>query len=229
MYMKQNTNKIVVSKLFLVLSTVYITCLVLSNLIAGKICSFFGQALPAAVILFPITYILADVFTEVYGYQKMRLVIWLGFASTFFAVLIYLITIALPYPDFFGNQEAYRAVLGTTPRVAVASFVGYLFGEFSNSILMSKLKVMTNGKKLWLRTIGSTVVGEFFDSFLFISISFFGTMDTSQLLKMILLQYGFKVAYEVVFTPATYAITHWLKKKENTDIYDTDVSYSLFS
>lgn len=223
--MQEKTNT--VSKTFMVLTAIYITCLLLSNLIAGKVCLFFGMTLPAAVILFPITYILADVFTEVYGYRKMRTVIWLGFGSTFFAILVYMATIALPSPAFFENAEAYKIVLSTTPRMALASFAGYLFGEFSNSMILSKLKVVTRGKKLWLRTILSTVVGEFFDSVIFITISFAGTMAAGALWQMVLFQYLFKVLYEVVCTPLTYVVIGWIKKKENTDTYDDAVKYTL--
>ena len=209
------------------LTVVYVTCLLLSNLIAGKMWAMTEHiTLPAAVILFPVTYIFGDIFTEVYGFQKTRTVIWLGFGCSFFAVAVYLLTIALPHPGFWGNQSAYETVLGTTPRVAIASFVGYLFGEFSNSMILSKLKVMTEGKRLWVRTILSTLVGEGFDSVIFIVISFWGTMDNGTVLLMILYQYLFKVCFEIVFTPVTYVIVKWLKKKEKTDTYDYDVKYN---
>lgn len=217
-----------VSKLFACLMGVYITCLLLSNLIAGKMMALGSVTLPAAVILFPVTYILADVFTEVYGFRNMRTVIWMGFACSAFAVLIYMITIALPHPDFWGNQEAFAAVLGTTPRVFLASLAGYLFGEFSNAVILSRLKVRTGGKKLWVRTIGSTIVGEAFDTVIFISLSFWGTMETSVLLQMMLYQYLFKVCYEVVFTPVTYAVVNRLKMVEGIDIYDNNISYNPF-
>lgn len=142
-------------------------------------------------------------------------------------MLVYLITIVLPHPGFWENQEAYAAVLGTTPRVAAASFVGYLFGEFSNSMVLSKLKVATNGKRLWVRTILSTLVGEGFDSVIFITISFLGTMDAAALLQMILFQYIFKVCYEIVFTPATYAIVNYIKRKEDIDTFDYNIKYSV--
>lgn len=217
-----------VSNLFVVVAVIYVTCLLLSNLIAGKMWAVTADiTLPAAVILFPITYIFGDVFTEVYGFRNARTIIWLGFACSFFAVLIYLITIALPHPGYWGNQEAYAVVMGTTPRVALASFTGYLFGEFSNSMILSRLKVKTRGKKLWLRTILSTVVGEGFDSVIFIMISFWGTMENSVVLQMILFQYLFKVGYEVLFTPVTYGVVNWLKKKENTDTYDYDVKNNV--
>ena len=157
-----------VSKMFMYIGIMYVTCLLLSNIIAGKMWAVSENiTLPAAVILFPITYIFGDIFTEVYGFKKARSIIWAGFICSFFAVLIYLFTIWLPHPGYWENQDAYKVVMGTTPRVAIASFAGYLFGEFSNSMILSKLKVLTKGKNLWIRTILSTVVGEGFDSVIF--------------------------------------------------------------
>ena len=217
-----------VSKLFLIITVVYVTCLLLSNLVAGKMWAVTSNiTLPAAVILFPITYIFGDIFTEVYGFKNARIIIWLGFACSFFAVGVYMITIGLPHPDFWTNQEAYATVLGTTPRVAAASFIGYLFGEFSNSMVLSKLKVMTGGKKLWVRTILSTLVGEGFDSVIFVTVSFWGTMENATLLQMIFFQYLFKVCYEIIFTPATYAIVNWIKRKEEIDTFDYNVKYRI--
>ena len=217
-----------VSRTFLVIAVIYVTCLLLSNLIAGKMWAVTGSiTLPAAVILFPITYIFGDIFTEVYGFKKARTVIWLGFGCSFFAVAVYLITIALPHPGFWENQEAYAAVLGTTPRVAAASFIGYLFGEFSNSVVLSKLKVATKGRKLWIRTILSTLVGEGLDSVIFVTISFLGTMDNATVMSMILYQYLFKVGYEVLFTPLTYAIVNRLKKAEAADVFDYNIRYNI--
>lgn len=219
-----------VTQTFMVIAVIYVTCLLLSNLIAGKMWAVTESImLPAAVILFPITYIFGDIFTEVYGFKKARIIIWLGFGCSFFAVAVYLLTIALPHPGFWDGQEAYQTVLGTTPRVAIASFVGYLFGEFSNSVVLSKLKVATGGKKLWIRTILSTLVGEGLDSIIFITISFWGTMDNAAVLRMILFQYLFKVIYEALFTPVTYAVVNWLKRKEEIDVYDHDVKYSIIS
>lgn len=212
----------------MLIGIVFVTCLLLSNLIAGKMWAVTGEiTLPAAVILFPLTYILGDVFTEVYGFRKARLIIWAGFACSFFAVLIYLITISLPHPGYWESQEAYATVMGTTPRVAIASFAGYLFGEFSNSMILSRLKVKTGGKKLWLRTITSTLIGEGFDSVIFIMISFWGTMENSVVLKMILFQYLFKVLYEVIFTPVTYAVVKFVKKKEGIDTFDEGIKYNI--
>ena len=217
-----------VSRLFLIIAVLFVVCLVLSNLIAGKMWAVTESiTLPAAVILFPITYILGDIFTEVYGFKKARVIIWLGFACCFFAVAVYLLAIALPYPGFWENQPAYATVLGTTPRVAIASFLGYLFGEFSNSILLSRLKVKTGGRFLWVRTILSTVVGEGFDSVIFIVISFWGTMENSVVFSMIIFKYLFKVGYEVICTPATYAAVKWLKRKEGIDTFDHGIRYKI--
>ncbi|WP_034447921.1 queuosine precursor transporter [Butyrivibrio sp. AE2032] len=217
-----------VSRLFMCIGIIFVTCLLLSNLVAGKMWAVTENiTLPAAVILFPLTYIIGDVFTEVYGFRNARTIIWLGFGCSFFAVMIYLITIALPHPGYWENQEAFATVLGTTPRVAAASFAGYLFGEFSNSIVLSKLKVATKGKNLWIRTILSTVIGEGLDSVIFITIAFWGTMDNSVVLQMILFQYLFKVSYEVIFTPVTYLVVKLVKKAEGIDTYDEGIKYSL--
>ena len=225
---KKDLARLTLSAPFLVICVLYVTLLILSNLIAGKMWApLAGVTLPAAVMLFPVTYIFGDIFTEVYGYARARLVIWLGFAMCALAVIVYMITIALPYPDFWTNQEAFAAVLGTTPRVFAASLVGYLFGEFSNSMILSKLKVKTGGRHLWMRTIGSTVVGEAFDSVIFITVSFAGTMPGAALGQMILFQYLFKVVFEVVLTPVTYLVIGKLKQVEGVDHFDTDVSYSV--
>ncbi|MEE1273909.1 MAG: queuosine precursor transporter [Olegusella sp.] len=225
---KKDLARLTLSAPFLVICVLYVTLLILSNLIAGKMWTPLPSVtLPAAVMLFPVTYIFGDIFTEVYGYARARLVIWLGFTMCFLAVVVYMVTIALPYPDFWTNQEAFAAVLGTTPRVFAASLIGYLFGEFSNSMILSKLKVRTGGRHLWMRTIGSTVVGEAFDSVIFITVSFAGTMPGAALLQMICYQYLFKVVFEVVLTPVTYAVIGRLKQIEGVDHFDTDVSYRV--
>ena len=221
---KQSTH----SSIFLMLTALYITCLLISNIIASKLIQIAGIVLPSAVILFPVTYILADVFTEVYGFRKMRTVIWLGFGANAFMSLIFLVAIALPSPLFFGEQEAYRIVLSNSPRIFLASLAGYWAGEFSNSIILSALKKATKGRLLWTRTIASTIVGEGLDTLLFISIAFWGTMPRASLIQMMLAQYLFKVAYEVAFTPLTYLIVGSIKRRENIDTFDRDVVYNPF-
>lgn len=160
-------DKFPISPLFLLFTTFFVTCLLLANIIAGKLIQVFGIILPAAIIIFPITYILGDVFTEVYGFERTRLVIWMGFVANLLMMAVFTLTIILPYPDFWKDQTAYRLVLGITPRVVAASTIAYIAGEFSNSFILSRLKIFTRGKMLWVRTIGSTMVGEGIDTVLF--------------------------------------------------------------
>jgi uncharacterized integral membrane protein (TIGR00697 family) len=213
---------------FLALFAVFLTCLIVSNVIAGKLISIFGVVLPSAVILFPITYILGDVFTEVYGYRKTRFIIWVGFAANVLMSLVFLAAIALPYPPFFKDQGAYATVLGMTPRIVLASLVAYWTGEFANSITLSLLKKATGGKYLWTRTISSTLVGQAFDTALFIAIGFALTVPGAVLAQMMLAQYLFKVAYEVVLTPVTYAVVGAIKRREGVDTFDKGVVYNPF-
>ena len=216
------------SPLFLTEFALFLTSLLISNIIAGKLIQVAGIVLPAAVILFPITYILGDVFTEVYGFRRTRIIIWLGFAANLLMSLLFLATIALPYPQFFKDQAAFATVLGMTPRIVLASLVGYWAGEFGNSIVLSMMKKTMGGKYLWMRTIGSTIVGEGLDTVLFIGIAFWGGMPTSVLLQMMLAQYLFKVLYEALFTPLTYFVVARVKKLEGIDVYDHGVVYNPF-
>lgn len=216
------------SPLYFVLSTLFVTSLLLSNITAGKMADLFGLTLPAAVVFFPITYILGDVLTEVYGFHRARLTIWLGFVANLFMVVVFMITVALPYPEFWQGQEAYKMVLGMTPRLVVASTVAYFAGSFLNAALLSKLKVATAGRWLWLRTIVSTLVGEGVDTALFIVIAFWGTMPFNLLTNLILAQYLWKVTYEIVLTPLTYLVVGWLKRREKVDVYDHDANYNPF-
>lgn len=216
------------SPLYYVLSTLFVTSLLLSNITAGKMASLLGLTLPAAVVFFPITYILGDVLTEVYGFYRARLTIWLGFFANLFMVVVFMVTIALPYPDFWTGQEAYRTVLGMTPRLVAASAVAYFAGSFLNSALLSRLKVVTAGRWLWLRTIASTLVGEGADTALFIVTAFGGTMPFNMLANLVLAQYVWKVTYEILVTPLIYLVVGWLKRREKVDVFDHDVSYNPF-
>jgi hypothetical protein len=216
------------SSTFLVLFSLFITCLLVSNIIAGKLIAIFGLVLPSAVILFPVTYILGDVFTEVYGFRKTRIVIWGGFAANLLMSLIFIAAVALPVPDFFKGGQAYATVLGMTPRMVVASLIAYWMGEFANSITLSLLKKATRGRYLWTRTISSTVVGQGFDTVIFIAIGFVGNVPTPVLAQMMIAQYLFKVGYEVLLTPLTYAIVGAIKRKEGIDVFDSGVAYNPF-
>jgi len=216
------------SSTFLALFALFVTCLLVSNIVAGKLIVVFGLVLPSAVVLFPITYILGDVFTEVYGFRKTRIVIWSGFAANALMSAIFLVAIVLPFPAFFKDQEAYAKVLGFTPRIVAASLVAYWAGEFANSITLSALKKLTKGRYLWTRTISSTIVGQGLDTAIFIGLGFVGIVPSAVLFQMMIAQYAFKVAYEVVLTPVTYAVVRGLKRREGIDAFDTGIRYNPF-
>lgn len=217
------------SSTFLSLAVLFVTLLLISNIIAGRLILVFGLVLPSAVILFPVTYILGDVLTEVYGFRKARIVIWMGFAANILMSLTFLAAIALPFPSFFTDQDAWAKVLGITPRIVAASLIAYWVGEFANSITLSALKKATKGKYLWMRTISSTILGEGLDTTLFIAIAFTGIVPSPLILQMILAQYLFKVTYEVVLTPFTYLVVGLLKRREKTDAFDVGTIYNPFS
>lgn len=227
--MEKNRYQSGASPLFVVLACLFVTSFLISNIIAGKLIQVWSMVLPAAVIIFPITYIFGDVLTEVYGFKRSRLVIWVGFAVNILMAVVFILTVYLPYPDFWGGQDAYATVLGFTPRIVLASLVAYFAGEFSNSVLLSKMKLLTQGKWLWTRTIGSTIVGEGIDTILFISIAFGGILPVATIGVMILAQYLWKVVYEIAATPLTYWLVKWVKTKEGMDTFDHGISYNPFN
>ncbi len=220
------------------LTAVFVTTLVISNIIAVKLVQIAGLTLPAAVVLFPIAYIFGDVLTEVYGYAAARRVIWTGFFCNLLAVAAIWIGGLLPAASFWTagafrsagqSQLAYQAILGFTPRLLAASFAAYLIGEFLNSYVLSRLKLRTHGRFLWVRTISSTIVGEGADSAVFITVAFFGILSTNQLGVTVLSQWLFKVVYEVLATPLTYLVVNALKRAENEDYFDTNTDYNPIS
>lgn len=217
------------SSRFLLLAALFVTCLVISNITAVKLIMVAGLVLPAAVIIFPISYILGDVLTEVYGYARARQVIWLGFLCNLFAVLAIAAAGALPAAGFWGAQDAWDTILGATPRILGASFVAYLIGELVNAYVLARLKVATEGRFLWVRTIGSTLVGQLLDSAVFISIAFVGIMPMEIMLGAVVTQWLVKSAYEALATPLTYAVVGYLKRAEGVDVYDRDLHFSPFS
>lgn len=209
------------------ITALFVTTLVVSNVIAGKQVAFTAAViLPAAVTLFPLTYILGDVLTEVYGYQRCRRVIWIGFACNAAAVAAIAIGGALPPAGFWDGQAAYVRTLGAVPRIVAASFLAYLVGEFVNSFVLAKLKVATSGRLLWLRTIGSTVLGQLVDSGVFITVAFLGVFPGDQVLRLVVAQWLFKVAYEAAATPLTYAVVGWLKRREGIDHFDAGTDFT---
>jgi len=182
--------------------------------------------MPAAIVIFPISYILGDVFTEVYGYRQARRVIWLGFFCNLFLVVVVYIGLVIPAASFWDGQAAYERILGYTPRILAASFLASLTGEFSNSFVLAKIKIATKGKWLWARTITSTLIGEGLDSLIFITLSFVGTMPVEALLLAILTQWIVKSIYEAMVTPITYKVVNFLKAHEGIDVYDYDTKFS---
>ncbi len=216
-----------ISYRLVIIIAVFITCLITANIIAVKIISLGPFTLPAAIFVFPISYIFGDVLTEVYGYRVARRVIWLGFICNLVFVFFAWIGQILPPASFWEGQEAYKSILGYTPRLLAASFCGYLAGEFANSFVLARMKIMTRGRWLWSRTIGSTIIGEGLDTAIFITLAFIGTGATVP--TMILNHWLGKVLIEAVFTPATYAIVNSLKKREGIDTYDYQTKYNPFT
>ena len=212
----------------------FVTVLICSNLIGpAKIVQFDWApfAFGAGVLFFPISYVFGDILTEVYGYARARRVIWAGFAGLAFASIMASVVVALPPAPFWENQKAYEIAFGTTWRIAAASMFAYFCGEFANSFVLAKLKILTAGKWLWTRTIGSTIVGEAVDSTLFYPLAFYnsGLIPNEMLPAIMLAQFGLKVAVEVVFTPITYKVVAALKRAENEDHYDRGTNFTPFS
>jgi len=215
-----------VSFWFVVIASLFVTCLITANIIAVKLISLFGFPVPAGIIIFPLSYLFGDILTEVYGYAATRYVIWLGFLCNLLAVIAIVLGGLAPAAPFWHDQAAYDTILGFTPRLLLASFIAYLVGEFTNSFVLAKLKITTKGRWLWTRTIGSTLIGEGFDTLIFISIAFWGIIPLSLMLTAILTQWVFKVLYEVVATPFTYLVVGFLKRREGIDTYDYRTNFN---
>ena len=217
---------------FVMVAALFVTCLIVANIIAVKILALpFGLFVPAGVVIFPLSYLFGDVLTEVYGYAAARRVIWLGFFCNLIAVVAFLLAGALPAAPFWPGQASYNAILDFTPQLLIASFCAYLLGEFLNSFVLAKMKIATSGRWLWTRTIGSTLVGEGADTIVFIGLAFglfgiAGTFTFGELVTAILTQWAFKVLYEVVATPLTYLIVNRLKRAEGRDPFDTNTNFS---
>lgn len=206
----------------------FVAVLLISNIAATKLVGFGSFPFDGGTFLFPLSYIFGDILTEVYGFGRARRVIWLGFAANALAALTFAVVTALPPASIWPNQEAFASILGFVPRIVLASLVAYLFGEFTNSVILAKLKVATKGKKLWARTISSTLVGEAVDTLLFVMIAFYGVIPMNELWMMLAFNYVFKCGVEILLTPVTYAVVGYLKKAEQVDIYDTNTRFNLF-
>ncbi|HEX2923041.1 MAG TPA: queuosine precursor transporter [Chloroflexota bacterium] len=207
----------------------FVTTLIVSNIVAVKLADFGGLVLPAAVVIFPVSYLFGDVLTEVYGYAQARRVIWLGFGCNLMAVIAIWVSQNLPPAAFWApNQPAFEAILGFTPRLLLASLAAYLVGEFANAAVLSRMKLLTKGRFLWTRTIGSTLIGQGLDSAVFITVAFYGVIPLAILPVTIVTQWLFKTAYEVAATPLTYLIVNWLKRVEGMDVFDRETPLNPF-
>jgi uncharacterized integral membrane protein (TIGR00697 family) len=213
------------SPLFVVAAGLFIACLIAANIISVKLIAIGDWFVPAGVVVFPISYILGDVLTEVYGYRSARRVIWLGFLANLVVVAAIWVAGIWPAAPFWQDQPAWNAILGFTPRLLLASFAAYLVGEFANSFVLARMKIFTEGRWLWTRTIGSTIVGEGLDSLVFITLAF-GGLPNFDLPTTIVTQWLIKVAYEVIATPLTYLIVGYLKRTEGIDVYDRDTRFN---
>lgn len=216
----------------------FVVVLLISNLVASKLCYFgtvsiagvqFDIILSGAQLLFPLTYIFGDIFTEVYGYAGSRRAIWHGFLSTALLTILGVTITKLPPAPEFGNQAAFESIFGFLPRLIVASLVAYWCGEFSNAFVMAKMKILTGGKMLWARTIASTAVGQLVDTVIVMTIAFWGRIDWQVIESLIVTGYLVKVGYEVLATPITYLVINFLKRAEGIDLFDDKTDFNPFA
>ncbi len=207
----------------------FVVVLLISNLVGPKICQIGPLRPSAAEFLFPLTYICGDVFTEVYGYGSSRRAIWLGFFAMALLAAMGQLAVALPPAPEWKRQEAFATVFGLVPRFAAASLVAYWAGEFTNSYTLAKLKLVTRGRWLWTRTVGSTMTGQAVDTAVVVLVAFVGLQPPAMLVRMVLSSYLIKVAVEVAATPVTYMVVGWLKRAEKVDVFDTRTNFNPFA
>ncbi len=212
-----------------VVAGLFVAVLLTSNILGQKVARIGPLDISAAMILFPVSYIFGDILTEVYGYACSRRIIWVGFVANALMAALGWIAIRLPPSPDWPNQRAFETVIGFVPRVVLASLVAFWAGEFSNSYVLAKMKILTSGRWLWTRTIGSTIVGEAVDSILVVAITFFAVLPPWSIVRVVISMYLLKVAYEVAATPITYLVVKWLKRKEGVDVYDRDTNFNPFS
>ena len=206
----------------------FVAVLLISNIASTKILLFGPFTFDGGTLLFPVSYIFGDILTEVYGYGRARRVIWTGFfAATLMAVVLFVVG-RLPAAADWPYQESFDAILGQTPRIVAGSLLAFWLGEFSNSVTLSRMKIRTGGRFLFLRTIGSTIIGQGVDTVVFILVAFAGVLPAGLLWKVFISNYLFKVAFEMLATPLTYLVVNWLKEREERDTFDIGISYNPF-
>jgi len=208
----------------------FVTVLLCGNLIgASKVATLFGFTFGAGVLFFPISYVFGDVLTEVYGYARARRVVWAGFLGLIFAAFMSACVLAFPPAPGWPHQAAFETVLGGTWRIVGASLIAYFCGEFCNSFVLAKMKILTSGRLLWMRTIGSTIAGELVDSLVFYPLAFYAVWPNAQVLQVLFTNYSLKVGWEVVMTPFTYRVVNFLKRAEHEDYFDRTTDFTPFS
>ena len=217
-----------VFRFFDLLLAIFVVVLLISNLVGQKICAFGPFRVSGGQLLFPITYIFGDVFTEVYGYSASRRVIWIGFFASGLLAVMGVITVALPPAPDWPNQKAFATVFEFVPRLVIASLIAFWCGEFANSFVLAKMKLVTKGRYLWTRTVGSTVVGQAVDTAVVMILAFGGSLNSALIANLIVSGYTFKVVYEVLATPLTYVIVNFLKRVEGVDTFDYGTRFSPF-
>lgn len=216
-----------VSVTFMLLGVTFCVCLILANLLATKQFQLGFLNLTAGVLVFPISYVVNDCITEVWGYRRAKLIIWTGFVMNFAFVLLAWLADLIPGAPYWTNQEGFHALFGLAPRVALASFAAFLTGSFLNAYVMSRMKIHDKGRRFSLRAILSTIVGELADSLVFFPIALGGIVPKENLALMIVSQVVIKTLYEIIVLPITIRIVAWLKRTEGVDVYDDGVSYSV--
>ena len=212
---------------FMLLGVVFCACLVASNLLETKLLQFGPVTITAGFLVFPISYIINDCIAEVWGFRKARLIIWLGFAVNFAMVALFQLAVALPAAPFWEGDAAFRFIFGLAPRIAAASLAAFLLGSFLNAYVMSRMKIASRGKHFSARAVLSTLAGESADSLIFFPLAFGGLVPAQELIKMMAIQIFAKTAYEIVVLPVTIRVVNFLKKIEESDAYDTDISYNI--
>ncbi len=207
----------------------FVAILLLSNIIgATKLSSVGGFTFGAGILFFPLGYVIGDVLTEVYGYARARRCIWAGFAALLFMALMSWVVVSLPPAAGWNGQEAYESVFGQVPRIVFASIAAFWAGEFANSFVLARMKLWSQGRMLWARTIGSTVVGQGVDSLIFYPLAFLGVWSATQVLTVMVTNWALKVAWEAVLTPVTYIVVGFFKRGEGLDVYDEQTDFTPF-
>ena len=208
----------------------FVAILLLSNLIgAAKLANVGGYTFGAGILFFPLSYVIGDVLTEVYGYANARRCVWMGFGALIFMAFMSYVVVAMPAAEGWDGQAAYESVFGSTWRIVAASVLAFWAGEFVNSFVLSRMKIITKGKHLWARTIGSTVFGQGVDSLIFYPVAFLGIWTHEQVLTVMVTNWLLKVLWEAALTPVTYAVVGWFKQREGVDVYDTGIDFSPFA